>query len=282
MWAQKWDRFWRPWDTCLYWNLTSRLQKWVSIPVPFFGPTFSPFWNALHCFLTHKTSAKQALPKSISFLSAAKAASRCCTRGDNDNNNIVLNAQNNSYFFRHSGGPSNTWQKISTIFGPRSGPVDGTENWTANLQKPQQWKPGQSEELWRQIGKDRNNKRKKSKVHHRQQAKLQNLEETCTKGNLTNWKKKDALRRIADTALLEPVSRLSNDQIAEVEAWNRHENLWQTTHGYLKQKTDKTIRLRNGSNREAFVCIKGTRISCSIFAEKSVRTWKVVGKLPKP
>ena len=57
---------------------------------PVFGPTFSPFWNALHCFLIHKTSAKQALPKS-QFLSCQQPRQpQDAARGDNDSNNIVL------------------------------------------------------------------------------------------------------------------------------------------------------------------------------------------------
>ena len=79
---------------------------------PVFGPTFSPFFfECIYCFFC-KTSTK--LPKSR-FLVSSQGSLKICTRGDNDSNNIVLTMN----FFRHSGDPSNTWQKISTIFGPR-------------------------------------------------------------------------------------------------------------------------------------------------------------------
>ena len=82
----------------------------------------SRFWShfftlfGMHFIAFFAQNKRKTSKITISFLLAAKAASTCCTRGDNDSNNIVFDHE----LFRHSGGPSNTWQKISTIFGPRS------------------------------------------------------------------------------------------------------------------------------------------------------------------
>ena len=89
----------------------------------------SRFWSHFFTFFGMHFTAFFAQNKrkfsKTQFLSCqqAKAASTCCTRGDNDSLHIVLTMS----FFRHSGGPSNTWQKISTISNPESRSVDGTE-----------------------------------------------------------------------------------------------------------------------------------------------------------
>ena len=89
---------------------------------PVFGPTFSPFLEStsLLFFAQNKRKTSKTL---FLYCQQAKAASTYCTRGDNDSLHIVLTMN----FFRHSGGPSNTWQKISTISNPESRSVDGTE-----------------------------------------------------------------------------------------------------------------------------------------------------------
>ena len=89
---------------------------------PVFGPTFSPFLECTSLLFFAQNKRKTSKTQFLSC-QQAKAASTCCTRGDNDSLHIVLTMS----FFRHSGGPSNTWQKISTISNPESRSVDGTE-----------------------------------------------------------------------------------------------------------------------------------------------------------
>ena len=45
-------------NTCHYENLTSKLQKRVSIPVPFLVPLFQLFWFAVHCFFCAQNKRK--------------------------------------------------------------------------------------------------------------------------------------------------------------------------------------------------------------------------------
>ena len=73
---------------------------------PVFGPTFSPFLECTSLLFFAQNKRKTSKTQ---FLSGqqAKTASTCCTRGDNDSLHVVLTMS----FFRHSGGPSNTWQK---------------------------------------------------------------------------------------------------------------------------------------------------------------------------
>ena len=89
---------------------------------PVFGPTFSPFLECTSLLFFAQNKRKTSKTQFLSC-QQAKATSTCCTRGDNDSLHIVLTMS----FFRHSGGPSNTWQKISTISNPESRSVDGTE-----------------------------------------------------------------------------------------------------------------------------------------------------------
>ena len=84
--SQKWNRFRSSWGLCQCENLTSRLQKIGSNPVPFLIPLF----HLLECtslLPNTQKSAKQALPKS-QFLSCQRSLKML--HADNDSNNIVL------------------------------------------------------------------------------------------------------------------------------------------------------------------------------------------------
>ena len=70
-----------------------------------------------------KKTQHAKLPKHNFFCQQVKAVSTCCTHGGNDSLHIVLTMS----FSRHSGSPSNTWQKISAILNPESTSLDGTE-----------------------------------------------------------------------------------------------------------------------------------------------------------
>ena len=197
---------------CQCYNFTSRLQKMGPNSGPVFGPTFSPFLECTSLLLFYTKKRKTGTSKiTISFLSTQLRLPQDAAHADNDSNKIVSTMSKTLLFPILWRAPQHL-AKISTIFGPRSGLMDGTKferqtcksfrNLGGNCQeksserklcKPvwkirsqQQWKPRQSKGTLETDRKQQENS-KNARNHPKQtHAKLANQTAKSRNGNLQN------------------------------------------------------------------------------------------------